>query len=225
MKTRNIVLIIMFFISSFSYSQIIKSIGFKSGLALSNQKWEYSFMNNEIIIKQLAGAYNVITLDFIKKQHIDLALDLGFYQSGSIKDKNPYFYLENTKEFAGEVKYRFGFFTFSPILRFKTQIKSFTPYIQFGPRFDYYTPFFSNDNTDYLKDDINKSQFGFHIGEGLAYNFKNFSILAEYQFFFNFNKLLDKPAIYPTETFKRELIKINTHIISLGIKYYFKKEE
>jgi opacity protein-like surface antigen len=225
MSTKIIVLSILLFFSSLSYSQIIKSIGFKSGLALSNQKWEYSTFTNELITNQLTCTYNVITIDFIKKQNWDLALDLGFYQSGSIKEKNPYFHLENTKEYAGEVKHRFGFFTLSPILRFKTQIKSFTPYIQFGPRFDFYNSFFSNDYADYFNNEINKTQYGFHIGEGLAYNFKNFSILAEYQFFYNFNKLMDKPAIFPSNTFKRDVIKFNTHIISLGIKYYFKNEE
>lgn len=224
MKTRNVVLIIMFFISSFSYSQIIKSIGFKSGLALSNQKWEYSTFTNELITNQLTCTYNVITIDFIKKQNWDLALDLGFYQNGSIINENPYYFIDNTREYIGDIKHRFGFLTFSPILRFKTQIKSFTPYIQFGPRFDFYTSFFSNDYADYFNNEINKTQYGFHIGEGVAYNLNNFSVFAEYQFFYSFTKLIDKPALLPSQFISRDIVKINTHIISLGIKYYFKKE-
>ncbi len=223
MKSKLFFLCTFLICSNYSYSQIIKSIGLKSGISLSNQKWEFSFINNETIINQLAGIYNVITIDFIKKQNWDLAADFGFYQSCSKIDANPYLFYENTKEFQGNFKQRFGFLTFSPILRFKTQIKSFTPYIQFGPRFDYYTSLFSNENADSWKNEINKTQYGFHIGEGAAYNFKNFSILAEYQFFFNFNKLFDKPTIYPTETFKREIIKTNSHIISLGLKYHFTK--
>lgn len=225
MKAKFLLFSLILFINSMSFSQIIKSIGIKSGLSISNQKWEHSQINNKKIIKLLAGNYNVITIDFIKKQNWDLAADFGFFQSCSKIDANPYLFYNSTIEYQGDIRQRFGFFTFSPILRLKTQIKSFTPYIQFGPRLDFYTSAFSNDNADYWKNDINKTQYGFHIGEGVAYNFKNFSILAEYQFFFNFNKLMDKPTIYPIANFTRDIIKINTHIISLGVKYHFKKEE
>jgi len=224
MKTKIIFLSLLLLGSSFSYSQIFKSIGFKSGLALSNQKWEHSLLSNEMIINQLAGSYNVITVDFIKKQNWDLAADFGFFQSCSKVIDNPYLFYYRTEQ-SGSINQRFGFMTFNPILRFKTQIKFITPYIQFGPRIDYYSSIFSNDYAYYDKNEINKIQYGFHIGEGVAYNFRNLSILAEYQFFFNFNNLMDKPAIFPSTTFARDIIRLNTHIISLGIKYHINAKE
>ena len=93
MKAKFLLFMLILFINSMLFSQIIKSIGIKSGLSISNQKWEHSQINNKKIIKLLAGNYNVITIDFIKKQNWDLAADFGFFQSCSKIDANPYLFL------------------------------------------------------------------------------------------------------------------------------------
>jgi opacity protein-like surface antigen len=221
MKTKIIVLSIMLFLSCFSYSQIIKSIGFKSGVSLSNQKWEHSLMSYGRTFNTFAGYYSVINADFIKKENWELGIDFGFYKSCNKSEDDPYDL--NTQEQVGMTDIRIGFLTFSPILKLKTQLKSFTPYLIAGPRIDYFVSRLSNDFVKGMEADINKTQFGFNIGEGILYNFNNFSIFAEYQFFYSFTKLIDKPALLASQFISRDVIKINSHIISLGLKYHFTK--
>lgn len=225
MKTRIFLLSLLLLISSISYSQILKGISLKSGVSLSNQKWEFSYMGNEIIYNIKPGLYSALSLDFINKNYWELSADIGFYKSINKTAVNPYYYFYNTHEEPQDLNFRFGFLTLSPVLKLKTTINSFTPYILFGPRIDYFVSELSSDEAKSFENDINKTLFGFNIGEGVAYNFNNFSVFAEYQFFYTFTKLIDKPAISPTLTFSRDLIKFNTHIISLGLKYHFTKAE
>jgi len=218
MKTK-LILFVLLISSSVSYTQIVKSIGIKSGVTFSNQDWLHSVFYNRNF-EVVPGFYGAITADIVSKKFWELYIDLGYYQSCTKNVLNEYSL--NTTEMTPDIKYRFDFITVSPAFRLKTQIKAFTPYIFAGPRMDYYIAELNNDNAIFFKDDINKAIFGFTIGEGLAYRFKNISISAEYQFLYCFSYLLDKPAVYATSTIERDQIKFKTHIISLGIKYHFK---
>ncbi|MFZ4398665.1 MAG: outer membrane protein [Bacteroidales bacterium] len=217
--------LVLFFLlinCSLAYSQIVKSIGIKTGVSLSNQDWLHTaFYDRNFEV--LPGVYGAITADIVSKEFWELSLDLGYYQSRSKNVRNKYSL--NTQETNYDINFRFDFITISPILRFKTKLKAFTPYIFTGPRMDYYIPELNNDNIIYFKEDINKPIFGFTIGEGLAYGFKNISIFAEYQFFYSFTYLIDQPALFATSTISRDRVKFNSHIINLGIKYHFKNKD
>jgi predicted porin len=68
---------------------------------------------------------------------------------------------------------------------------------------------------------------GFNTGVGINYHFKNIALIAEYQYLYTFTKIVDQAALIPVpqENITRDVVKMNNHVISLGVKYYFKKEE
>lgn len=225
MKLKFIILSIFTFWISISHSQIIKSIGIKSGISFSNQSWEDTHLSNDYIFNASPGLYEAITFDFIDKEYWQLSADLGIYQSASKSEISsfPSYTIESYHSF----NFKFGFITFNPVFKFKIPLKSFTAYALLAPRLDYYSSKFSNSQIDALYMETNKLIYGFNIGEGLAFNIKNISIFAEYQFFYSFNNLIDKSFFYQNSYGDSSIdkVKTNTHVISLGIKYNFKKTD
>ena len=232
MKTKLIML--LFLVNSLSFSQTISSIGFKCGVSISNQYWEYvqlSYLENFNI---KTGYYGVLTADFLNKEYWAIMADVGFYQSNNTTTYNPYTFYKQSEQ-PTLFNFKFSFLTFSPSLKVKVPIKYFTPYIFIGPRIDYYSTKYSNSSyfypnssysgTDtYFSDQITKKPiYGFNVGEGISYQFKRFSILAEYKFMYSFTYIIDNPA-YDTYYYSSNRVKTNAHIISLGLKYNFTKK-
>lgn len=225
MKLKFIILSIFTFWISISHSQIIKSVGIKSGISLSNQSWENTHLSNDYIFNASPGLYEAITFDFIDKEYWQLTADLGIYQSASKSEISPF--PSYTHEVMQEFNFAFGFITVNPAFKLKIPLKSFTAYALLAPRLDYYSSKFSNSQIDALYMETNKLIYGFNIGDGLAFNIKNISIFAEYQFFYSFNNLIDKSFFYQNSYGDSSIdrVKTNTHVISLGIKYSFKKTD
>ena len=173
------------------------------------------------------GLYSVITTDIISKEYWDVSADIGIYKSINKTTINPFNF--NTNEYPSNLFLRFGFFTFSPYFKLKIPLKSFTPYIFIGPRMDYYYPKLSSDDANSFKDQITKKPiWGFNVGEGIAYKLNRISIFAEYQYMYSFSYLIDIPGYTATDpmygfyTVNPKRLKISTHIITVGLKYYFK---
>jgi len=174
------------------------------------------------------GLYGVITTDIISKEFWDVAADLGFYKSSNQTSINPYNF--NTNDYPANMLLSFGVLTFSPYFKLKIPVKSFTPYIFIGPRIDYYYSKLSSDDANSFNDQITKKPLlGFNVGEGIAYKINRLSIFAEYQYMFSFNYLIDIPGYtasdpkYGFYTVNPQRLKINTHVVTLGFKYYFKE--
>jgi hypothetical protein len=64
MKPKIILVSILLLSCSISYSQIVKSIGIKSGITLSNQSWEDTHLSNDHVFNASPGFYEAITFDF-----------------------------------------------------------------------------------------------------------------------------------------------------------------
>jgi len=209
--------------SSLSYAQIVKSIGIKSGITLSNQYWEDSQLSFYYNFESSPGIYEAISVAFIDKEYWEVAAELGIYQSNSKAVVNPFINYEPYEMKFRDMDFKFGFITISPVVKLKIPVLSFTPYLLLAPRMDYYYSGVSNSMGNIYKSDIHKPVWGFTIGEGVAYRIKNISLFAEYQFFYSFNDLIEKSAVYPMFA-ERDKVKTNTHIISLGINYHFTKK-
>ncbi|MEI6823672.1 MAG: outer membrane beta-barrel protein [Bacteroidota bacterium] len=226
MKIKLVILLIVIS-SSFSYAQILNSIGFKGGVSLSNHNWNDTFWQPYFNFTPIPSFYGVISAEFVNKEHWNIMTDLGVYQSGSNVDFNPnafsYYSLE---ALPGESKFTIGFITFSPVIKLKTQINRITPFIFIGPRVDYYYSNLNKNDINYYFDGITKKPiWGFNIGEGFCYRIKRFSIIAEYKFLYSFTYLIDKPHNIAFPDIPRDQLKTTTHVISIGLKYHFNKKE
>ncbi len=219
MKKKIIILILIFSSFSFVKGQIIKSIGIKSGISLSNQSWDYSPYYQILSIKSSVGLYEVLTADFIIKKHWDLSADFGIYKSRG-KSLNDEMHTHEVNYFTNKL----SFLTFSPNIKLKTDFYHFTPYITIGPRIDYFIKELSEVNVS-DKTVLKPLQFGFNTGIGINYLINKIALIAEYQYLYNFTNIIDQAALIPVteDNITQDVVKINNHIISLGVKYYFKK--
>ena len=226
MKIKLVILLIVIS-SSFSYSQILNSIGFKGGVSLSNHNWNDTFWQPYFNFTPIPSFYGVVSAEFVNKEHWNIMTDLGYYQSGSNVVFNPntfrYFGLESSP---GETKFTISFITFSPAIKLKTQINKITPFIFIGPRVDYYNTALNKNEIIYYSNDItHKPIWGFNIGEGFCYRIKRFSIIAEYKFLYSFTYIIDRPDHYSYPDIPRDRLKTSTHVISIGLKYHFNKKQ
>ena len=114
MKTKLIILLLIVS-SSLSYSQIIKGIGIKSGISLSNQDWVHSIYSYNRNFNLMPGIYEAITVDFISKKHWELSAEIGYYQSNSKNELN--IYSINISEVAPGDNLCFGFISFFNIIK------------------------------------------------------------------------------------------------------------
>jgi hypothetical protein len=222
MKTK-LIIVLLLISSNLSYAQIVKSIGIKSGITLSNQNWKVIELGPYYNFESSSGYYEALSLAFIDKEYWEVAAEVGLYQSNSKAVINPFVNYEPYDTKYGGMDFKFGFLSISPVYKFKIPIKSFTPYVLLAPRMDYYFSALSNTLGNAYKSDIRKPIWGFSIGEGISYRLNNISFLAEYQFFYSFNPLIDHPSYDPHYSIQ-DIIQSNTHIISLGIKYHFIKK-
>ena len=214
---------------SFANSQIINSIGFKSGVTLSDQNWQYTKVTFAYNFNTHVSNYSTITVGFLDKKYWELTADLGIYQSSSKTAYNmdSYPVTQSIPQIiSSDANVNIGFITFCPAIKFKKKIKSFTPYVFIGPRIDYYYSGVSNTNANVFKNDFTKKPiWGFNVGEGVSYKINDISISLEYQFLYSYNYVIDKPiddpsiALYYNLT--RETLRTYTHVISLGLKYHF----
>jgi len=223
MKKKLILLmLVMLICGGYSYAQIVKSIGIKSGITFSNQNWKVIQLSPFYNFESSRGYYEALSLAFIDKEYWEVAAELGIYQSNSKAEINPFVNYEPYDTKFGGKDIKFGFLSISPVIKFKIPLKSFTPYILLAARMDYYFSALSNSLGNDYKSDIRKPIWGFSIGEGISYRLNNISFLAEYQFFYSFDPLIDHPSSDPNFTIQ-DIMKSNTHVISLGIKYHFTK--
>ncbi|MFZ4398664.1 MAG: outer membrane protein [Bacteroidales bacterium] len=216
--------LLLFFImicSGISYAQIVKNIGIKSGITFSNQYWEKTQISTFFMFETSAAMYEAITLDFIDKQYWELSSDFGCYQSGVKTKLNPFINYNPPELHMTEDKFKYGFISISPVIKFKIPVNSFTPYILLAPRMDYYYSALGDKVNN--ESDVIKPIWGFTVGEGVEYRKENISIFAEYQFMYCFNNFIEQIVSYPFNN-ETETIKINTHVISLGVKYHFTKK-
>ena len=71
---------------SLAYSQPIKNIGLKAGLAFTNQAWKYSFMDSDLPTKTRLGLDIGIAVEWLKDSPVTIMTELHFVQKG-MKDE------------------------------------------------------------------------------------------------------------------------------------------
>ena len=63
--------------------QSLQSIGIKTGVAVSNQTWEYIAIEEEINKNYLCGFYTAVSAEFFNFKYACLLLDAGYCRKGS----------------------------------------------------------------------------------------------------------------------------------------------
>jgi len=204
----------------FSNAQMLKSLGAKSGITLSNQTWNYKTINNKIIKDNKKGICITANAELFDKKYASLIIDAAFVQKGAkeqfdIKSQaassnaNSALILEST----------FNYLSISPMAKLRFEQSSFIPYIIAGPRLDFLINYKSDNDFSSLDPDIHKIAVGLSYGGGIEFRKKHIGLLAEAQQHRDLTSLINK-----SETNNSSELTVNNQsiLIQLGFKYYFR---
>jgi hypothetical protein len=215
-------IILTFVLSLTIYStqaQVLKSIGLKGGMSLSNQTFDYKTIYLKREFEYKPGLYSAISAEFLGFKHFSLVTDLGYLQKGMqfrMQETTPEL-PEGTGKFT-TVKNTLGYLTFSPMLKGFYNINKFTAYALLGPRIDY---LLNIDSKYYspIYEESKKTIFGLNYGVGAAYNLNRISISMEFMAQPDLTPLLDKQ---PETNFSGFKVKSNTYLFNMGVSYRFR---
>jgi hypothetical protein len=209
--------IILVTIILYSNGQVIESIGFKGGISISNQTYEFKRLGFTETYDYKVGVYSVFTAELFKGRFLSLLTDLGFVQKGMQQKIEV-----TTSEFpegTGEYKIwktTLGYISFSPSLKGFYNFKSLSTYALIGPRIDYRVICDSHVYSQVFSDS-NELIFGLTYGVGAEYKIKKFGIIFEFLGHPDFNAILDQKASEDNLGLK---ITGNSYIITAGLKYH-----
>lgn len=216
MKKLTLAIIITLIILS-SKAQIVENIGFKAGISLAKQNWEYVSIDRNHDKDYKIGFYSVLSADFFKAKYLCLTTDLGFVQKGY--QEKVLWTSEQFPEGDGTYKtYRstINYVTFSPKLTVLHKFDKISGSIFLGPRVDLQTGY----NSDLLVNnfsEFNKTVWGLTYGASVEYRVKNLGLLMEFAGYPDFSKILDEE---PTDISTGLQITSISYSLSAGIKYY-----
>lgn len=212
MAGKNVFILFFFLFTEIANGQLINSVGIKSGLSIANQTWVYQSINLTENYDYQVGFYGGSTVEFFKAKYFSYVVDMGFCQKGNKQEKE--ITTLNQPEGTGFYETyhtRFNYLTISPVFKARLEISHWLPFIFLGPRLDYQVSYISDFNLKTFGEDFDKTIWGLSTGGGIEYKRNKIGIITEFQYQYDFEKVLNTPVS----------IKNNAFIISMGIKYYF----
>lgn len=201
-------------------AQILKSIGIKGGISLSNQTFESKTFEFKNDFDYKSGLYTAVSAEFFGSKHFSLVADLGFVQKGMQfrMQETTVQMPEGTGEYITE-KNTLNYLTFSPMLKGYLNVKKFTAYALLGPRIDQRLSV----NSKYyniIYDEAKKQVFGINYGLGVDYNINRISLSMEFMAQPDITPLLNKEPMTNFPGFK---VMSNSYLINMGINYKFRR--
>jgi len=187
---RKTVLILMVIIFCQSEAQLVKSYGFKVGLAAESQKWEFAAITTLAVDTKIRTGIDVgVFIEWLDIPYFSVLTELHYIQKGAKCTSNVMWTIVDRNSPQGYVDQ--GYYSFTPRLdylsipllvkfRFATPVCS--AYLVVGPRIDF---FLSRHGTDWLvmTNDYQKINFGGTYGIGLEqFSLVPFNIGAEFRY-------------------------------------------
>ena len=174
---KRILIIIVILISCISIqAQFIHSIELNNGIAVS--KLDNNNSNNQFSYEQLYfnGISSAINLNYLNHNYWNLCSQLAYQEIGQKTAQNTSDYPTSNIVKNYSVFY-FNLLSFSTLFELKYPNKYIVPSLKFGPRIDYTYINYSKSNQ------LNTFNYGFALGGGLNYQFKeHFNLHADYTF-------------------------------------------
>jgi len=209
MKTLVILISLIIFTCN-SNAQILSSYGFKLGVGISNQSWDYHADVN-MDWKNKIGISPRIFADFLNYSFFQLEGEIGFLKKG-FEDKVPITTMtqpDGTGEYI-TVNNGLNYLIISVLAKLKYKLGMFSPYIIVGPQFNLLLSKNIQKGWGVVLDKFKENNIGISVGVGSEIkNILPISILVEYRYERDFIDNYDSPNID---------IKNYSHVILLGIK-------
>jgi hypothetical protein len=177
--------------SSSVQAQALKSVGVKSGMALSNQSWHYQSLGLHLQYDNQLSLPASLQAEWGLGGKFSLLTEIGYLQKGY--QRQMAVFTINEPEGTGEIRVntRLNYLYFSPQLQFKQAFNAFAAYAFAGPRFEYLASANSHADLTPFESDLEGLKYGLNYGLGLQYNFARFGISTDFTHFYDLQPLID----------------------------------
>lgn len=200
---RLVIIFVMIAISS-TYSQFIKSYGFKVGGTISYQNWSPVFMPGDAPKENRLGMNIGAFAEFINIPVLSIVTEINYIQKG-FKSA----YLQIDKDYKGPDSWnlRIDYLNISLLAKAKINLGIVKPYLFAGPRIDYELNKSSNiSNNVYY--DFEKYLVGLKVGIGAELEILQIKLLGELLYDFGFGDLNKKQNVE---------VKVSSYDFRIGI--------
>lgn len=171
-------------------AQALKSVGVKSGMAFSNQTWDYQSLGLNLQHDYQISLPASLQAEWGLGSKFSLITELGYLQQGYQRQM----LLSTVEQPEGtgtmRVSTQFNNVYFSPQLQFNQQLKAFTAYAFAGPRIDYLLSYDSYADLTPFDPQLEGLKYGLNYGLGLQYNFKRVGISTDFTHFYDLQPLI-----------------------------------
>ena len=204
-----VLMILLILCFSSLYSQLINSYGLKTGVSITNQDYDYTYINGLKTNFRYGLDIGEFT-EFAISNRFNLLLEIHFIQKGTNVEINV---MDNFGQVIDtDVSIIVNYFEFDLFTKFKLSQSIIKPYILGGPIIDILIGYKSEWNGfDSYYDDFEPVDFGFSIGFGAEFQlFKEITSLLEFRF---------SPSL--TSSYKTDEIEISNRSFEVltGIKF------
>lgn len=176
-------------------AQALKSVGVKSGMAFSNQSWDYQSIGLQLQYDYQSSLPASLQAAWGLGSKFSLITEIGFLQKGYQRQMAAFTISEPDGTGEIQVNTRFNNLYFSPQLQFNQKFSAFTAYAFAGPRVDYLISHSSTgDLLSLIEPEFEGLRYGLNYGLGLQYNFEHFGISADFTHFYDLQPLIDIEA-------------------------------
>ncbi len=181
---KKLFLILFFlFLNMASYGQSLDGYGFKIGLSITNQNWDYKDLNQDLEWENSSGILAKVFGEASLLPFLNAVSEVGYAQKG-VKDKieittpsEPW----GTGEFMN-INNRLNYLSVSLMGKLKYSLSLFAPYIVFGPEYNYLMSKEVEAGFGGVYDKFKKNGLGYTIGVGSEVKLLPIHILVEYRY-------------------------------------------
>jgi hypothetical protein len=192
--------------------QLIRSLGMKAGLSISNQTHQFTPIDYTLDTGPLLAPSAALFMEAFRGESFSLQADLSYVCRGSTTSTHSITvnHLDQDRIIVNQgdpVASRFHYLSLAAMARVRTELKNLVPYALAGPRLDMLLSY--STESDYPLEQQNSMILGLSLGIGLEFKFDRTGLFTELQY---------QPGLSPVTNREPLLINNNSLIITLGIR-------
>ena len=180
--------VLLLICSSVVQGEMLKGFGFKTGIAIANQNFDYTAPGLSLDTKNRQGFDFGGFVEWFNPPHLSVLTEAHYIQKGMKLDVEKVTYFHPDQIGTVTYDYRVDYLSVSALVKFTLEGKLISPYLITGPRFD----FLLGNNTegsDELYDNFKSTVFGGDIGIGAEFDIIDLgTILSELRYSYDFSK-------------------------------------
>jgi hypothetical protein len=190
MKRTIVLIFIMKYLISHSYSQVVKGYGVKGGISIANQQFNYNYTGPEPSSEKnrigfTIGAY----IELFEFVNFNFQPELLYVQKGMIVESiwTGGIWTGSQSPTPSEFNNRLYYLSLPLLIKYSIKNSIAIPYLVVGPRIDFMISYNSEEsNREELYEEFNRIDFGGDIGVGIEFGVMDVLLLFELRYSPNF---------------------------------------